>query len=114
MTDDLLKVSAEKIDDGVAVLTVTGELDRDTAGVLGAAAGKALDSGASRLVLALGGLTFCDSSGLRLFVELHKRTADAGGSLHLADVRPPVSTVLQVVNLHRMLAVHPTVQDALG
>jgi anti-sigma B factor antagonist len=114
MTDDLLQVRSERIDDRVTVLTVTGELDRDSADVLGTAAEDAVEEGASRLVLALGALTFCDSSGLRLLVELHKRTADRGGSLHLADVRPPVATVLHVVNLHRMLAVHPTVEDAIG
>ncbi|HEY0530445.1 MAG TPA: STAS domain-containing protein [Actinoplanes sp.] len=109
MTDELLQVSTQKVDGDVTVLTVTGELDRDSLHILGAAADDALATGATRLVLALGALTFCDSSGLRLFVELHKRT-----ELHLADVRPPVATVIQVANLQRMLALHPTVEDAIG
>jgi anti-sigma B factor antagonist len=113
MTEELLHVSAEKIDDRVTVLTVTGELDRDSVDVLGTAADAALDAGTTRLVVALGGLTFCDSSGLRLLVELHKQATDRGGSLHLADVQPPVATVIQVTNLNRMLAVHPTVEDAI-
>ena len=114
MTDDLLQVTADKVDDRVTVLTAVGELDRDSAHVLGAAARAALDAGATRLVLALGGLTFCDSSGLRLFVELHKEAAERGGALRLADVRPPVTTVIELVNLHRMLALHPTVEDAVA
>jgi anti-sigma B factor antagonist len=110
MTDEQhLRVRTEKVDDRVTVLTAAGELDRDTMAVLGAAAGAALDAGATRLVLDLAPLTFCDSSGLRLFVELHRRT-----SLHLAGVRPPVATVIQVVNLDRMLALHPTVEEAIG
>jgi anti-sigma B factor antagonist len=109
MTDEPLQVSTEKVDDRVTVLIATGELDRDTMRILGAAADAALEAGATRLVLDLGPLTFCDSSGLRLFVELHKRT-----DLRLADVRPPVATVIQVVNLHRMLALHPSVRDAIG
>jgi anti-sigma B factor antagonist len=113
MTDELLQVSVERLGERTAVLTAVGELDRDSMHVLGRAADEALADGATRLVLNLAALTFCDSSGLRLFVELHKRTADRGGSLHLADVRPPVETVIQVVNLERMLALHPTVKDAL-
>jgi anti-sigma B factor antagonist len=109
MTDDELRVRTARVDDQVTVLTVTGELDRDSMAVLGAAADAALAAGATRLVLDLGALTFCDSSGLRLFVELHKRTA-----VRLADVRPPVSTVIEAVNLERMLTLHPTVADALG
>jgi anti-sigma B factor antagonist len=109
MTDELLRVSAAQVDDRVTVLTATGELDRDSLQILEAAADAALTAGATRLVLDLSPLTFCDSSGLRLFVELHKRT-----DLRLADVRPPVDTVIKVVNLHRMLALHRTVEDAIG
>ncbi|MEV6850029.1 STAS domain-containing protein [Actinoplanes sp. NPDC051411] len=114
MTDDLLQVSTEKVGDSATVLTVRGELDRDSMHILGAAADAALDAGATRLVLALGGLSFCDSSGLRLFVEMHKRAADRGAALHLAELRPTVATIIQVVNLDRMLALHSTVQDAIG
>jgi anti-sigma B factor antagonist len=109
MTDDLLRVSAEKVGDRVTVLTAVGELDRDSMHVLGSAADAALEAGTTRLVLALGALTFCDSSGLRLFVELHKRT-----SLHLADLRSPVAAVIDATNLQRLLAIHPTVAEAIG
>jgi anti-sigma B factor antagonist len=114
VTDDLLRVTTEKVGDRATVLTVRGELDRDSLHILGPAADAALDAGATRLVLALDGLHFCDSSGLRLFVELHKRAAEHGGSLHLAGARPSVMKVIQVVNLHRMLALHPTIEDAVG
>jgi anti-sigma B factor antagonist len=109
MMDEPLRVRTEYIDDQVTVLTATGELDRDTTHILGDAADAALKEGTTRLIIDLSPLTFCDSSGLRLFVELHKRT-----DLRLADARPPVETVIQVVNLHRMLALHPTVRDAIG
>jgi anti-sigma B factor antagonist len=114
VTDDLLEVSTSKLEGGVCVLTVRGELDRDSTHILSAAADAALDSGTVRLVLALAELTFCDSSGLRAFVEVHRRAAGRGGSLHLAEMRPPVATIIQLVNLDRMLAVHPTVEDAIG
>ena len=109
MTDEQLRVTTERVGDRVTVLTATGELDRDSLPVLAAAADAALAAGATRLVLDLGPLTFCDTSGLRLFVELHKRT-----DLRLADARPPVATVIEVVNLDRMLALHATVAEAVG
>jgi anti-anti-sigma factor len=109
MTDEQLSITTERVDSRVTVLTATGELDRDSLPLLADAADAALAAGATRLVLDLAPLTFCDSSGLRLFVELHKRT-----DLRLADARPPVATVIQVVNLHRMLALHPTVAAALA
>jgi anti-anti-sigma regulatory factor len=33
----------------------------------------------------------CDSSGLKLFLQLHRRFARQGGSLHLAALLPPVA-----------------------
>jgi anti-anti-sigma factor len=109
MTDEPLHVRTEHVDDQITVLTATGELDRDTMHILGDAADAALNEpGTKRLILDLAPLTFCDSSGLRLFVELHKRT-----DLRLAGAKPPVATVIEVVNLNRMLALHPTVRDAI-
>jgi anti-anti-sigma factor len=114
VTDDLLQVSTEIVDGRVTVLAVRGELERDSMQILGAAADAALDAGTTRLVLDLAQLTFCDSSGLRLLVEVHRRAADRGASLHLAEVRPNIAKVIQLVNLDRMLAVHHTVESAIG
>ncbi|WP_250002957.1 STAS domain-containing protein [Actinoplanes sp. M2I2] len=113
MTDQLT-VTVGKADGRVTVLTVGGELDRDIAHVLEEAGRAALGSGVERLVLDLGGLAFCDSSGLRTFVLLHRLAGERGASLRLAEVHPPVSTVIAVVNLDRMLALYPSVEDALA
>ncbi|WP_250034216.1 STAS domain-containing protein [Paractinoplanes maris] len=113
MTEQLT-VTASNPDGRVTVLTVSGELDRDSVHELEQAGEAALRSGAERLVLDLHGLTFCDSSGLRVFVHLHRLADSEGASLRLAGATPPVSAVIGVVNLDRMLTLHPTVNDALS
>ena len=97
----------------VAVLSAAGEIDHDSRLVLADAAETALLDGHNRLVVDLTGVTFCDSGGLSLLVDLHKRTRAQGGHLRLAGVQPTVQAVLLATNLDRLLPVHPTVADAV-
>ena len=113
MTEQLT-VTVSKDDGRYTVLTVSGELDRDVTHTLEQAGETALTSGVERLVLDLRGVTFCDSSGLRVFVHLHRLAESRGASLRLAELHPPVSTVVEVVNLDRLLDLHPTVASALA
>jgi anti-sigma B factor antagonist len=111
---EVLTVTVREADGGATVLTVGGEIDLDSAHVLGTAGEEALLDGVAALVLDLRGVTFCDSTGLKTFVQLHRLAADRGASLRLAGAPRPVSTVIKAVNLDRMLALHPTIEDALN
>ena len=113
MTEQILTVSRADTTGPVPVLTVAGEIDHDSRDVLWDAANLALRDGGNRLVLDLGAVSFCDSGGLGLFLELHRLTTSRGGSLRLARVQPPVQMVLDVTNLDRLVRVDPTVEDAL-
>jgi anti-anti-sigma factor len=69
----------------VAIVLPRGELDYATAETLRAALDGVED--AERLVLDLRGLSFIDSSGLRLLVAVHRRARRDG--LHLSLIAPP-------------------------
>lgn len=71
---------------GTARLTVVGELDIATVGQLEREARRVLAQGVSRLIIDLSGLTFIDSSALRLFIVLNDLAA--GESWELSLVRP--------------------------
>jgi anti-sigma B factor antagonist len=95
------------------VLSAAGEIDHDSGDILGDAADAAFQAGRRRLVVDLSAVTFCDSGGLSVLVELHKRAAALGGELRLAGAQPPVTTVLLATNLDRLLRLHPTVDEAV-
>jgi anti-anti-sigma factor len=57
--------------------------------------------------------TFCDSSGIRVFLVAHDRAAADGGELRLAAVDPAVLRTLQLVGADRVLSIYPTVGEAL-
>jgi anti-anti-sigma factor len=113
MTEPILTVRRIDRTGPVPVLAPAGEIDHDSRAVLSDAAEDALAGGGSRLVIDMTGVSFCDSGGLSLLVDLHRRTSSRGGSLRLAGTRRPVLSVIQATNLHRLLHLDPTVDAAM-
>ncbi|HEV7528182.1 MAG TPA: STAS domain-containing protein [Solirubrobacteraceae bacterium] len=78
-------------DADAACLVLSGELDLATVPRVEQAVDAALARDVQTLVLDLSGLSFVDSSGLRLFVVLHQRAAAEGWGFSL--VRPQEQTM---------------------
>jgi anti-sigma B factor antagonist len=66
-----------------ALLTLTGEIDLDTAPALRDALARCLHDGVRTIDVDLSAVTFCDCSGLNTFLEAALLTGAAGGSLRL-------------------------------
>jgi anti-sigma B factor antagonist len=98
--------------DGVTIAELSGDLDLASAPVLREQLLGLLQPGASRLVLDLSRVTFCDASGLAVLVGASHRARLLEGFLRLAAVAPPVARVLHITGLHRHLSVYPTVPAA--
>ncbi|WP_306210464.1 STAS domain-containing protein [Actinoplanes sp. RD1] len=111
--DEILVVRTEDVEARIVVLTASGELDRDSVKFLTVAADEALGRGRDRVVLDVGRVTFCDSSGLSFVVGLHRRTAATGGVLRVACAQGIVLTALQISNLDRLLHLDPTLEAAM-
>ncbi|GHG06688.1 STAS domain-containing protein [Streptomyces zaomyceticus] len=89
-----------------AVVTVAGELDRDTQEPLRVALDEALDRRPERIVVDCGGLTFCDSTGLNLLLTARMDALEAGSGLELAALRPPVDRVFGITGVVAMFTVY--------
>ncbi len=91
-------------DGETARLALSGELDLATVPRVEQAVDEAkLAQGARTLIVDLSGLSFVDSSGLRLFVVLHQRSTAEGWRLSL--IRPPeqAMTIFRVSGLEENL-----------
>lgn len=97
---------------GATVVTLAGELGVDTAAEVGAAIEPLVRQRASRIVIDLSRLSFCDSIGLSTFVDAHRRCAATGGYLALAAPSPFMRKLLDVVGVVRRVPVYPTVTAA--
>ncbi|RZU23874.1 STAS domain-containing protein [Streptomyces sp. BK239] len=100
--------------DGVDVVSPRGEIDHDT-GRLFRAALEATDGwGGGRMVVDLSEVTFMDSTGVNVLVTAHHAALAGGGRLRLAVPRGPVLRVLELVGLDGVIAICPTVEEALA
>jgi anti-sigma B factor antagonist len=98
----------------VVVVSVAGELDMATAPGLQDQITDLLEKGRSRLVFDLSELSFCDSTGLSVFVRARNSADEAGGVVRLAAPRRGVLRILEVSGLVEVLQTHPTVDEAVA
>ena len=96
-----------------AVLTVVGEVDFGTAGSLADEAITATSGDTAHLVIDLGGVTFLDSSGLKVLVSTRKRAEQAGQSMSLVAVPRVVMRVLTVTALDKAFTFYDSVDDVV-
>lgn len=83
------------------VLKLAGELDMATAPVVA----ERLDGCDGSVELECSGLTFVDSSALRLFLAVHRECQDRGASLTIVNPSPRVTQLLALTGLDSVLVV---------
>ncbi|GIF77645.1 STAS domain-containing protein [Asanoa siamensis] len=108
-----LTVGTEQRGD-VVVVSVGGELDMATAPQLQDQITDLLDRGLSRLVFDLTEVSFCDSTGLSVFVRAKNGTDEAGGVVRLAAPQRGVRRILEVSGLVEVLHTYQTVDEAVA
>lgn len=108
-----LTVQSEQRAD-VVVISVSGELDMATAPQLQAPITELLEQGHNRLVFDLAEVSFCDSTGLSVFVRAKNSCDDADGDVRLAAPQRGVLRILEVSGLVEVLPTHATVDEAVA
>ncbi|MFF3617019.1 STAS domain-containing protein [Streptomyces sp. NPDC002580] len=94
------------------VLEIIGELDYASATqLLDQLAVLTLQPG-QRLVLDLGGMDFCDSSGISAMIAARNLAHAAQADIALAAAPAHTQRVLRIVGLDRVLPVHPDIDAA--
>jgi stage II sporulation protein AA (anti-sigma F factor antagonist) len=99
--------------DGIRVLTLAGEIDRDTGQTLR----QALDASATphpRIVVDLSRVTFMDSTGINILISAHRSLTEAGGWIRLAAPTEAVLRLLQIVGVDTVIDCRETLRQALS
>jgi anti-sigma B factor antagonist len=113
MANAVLELSMRDVQTDTAVITAVGDIDYGSHALLRDIAGEALANNRTRLVLELSGVRICDSTGLSVFVYLHRQTTARGGWFRIAGPRPLLISTLAITYLDRLLPVYETVDAAL-
>ncbi|MYW05944.1 STAS domain-containing protein [Streptomyces sp. SID3343] len=111
MTD--FRLTTQHTDGDLALAHIVGELDIATAPRLRAQALALIEQGHRHLILDLGGVTFCDSSGFNALVGIFRCAKTADGTLVLAAVPDRLERLLDLTGLSTLLPAHPTAAHAL-
>ncbi|GGX81058.1 STAS domain-containing protein [Streptomyces fructofermentans] len=94
------------------VLKVLGELDYDNAPELSELVPTIPLRPGQCLVLDLGGMVFCDSSGLSALIAAHRHTQAARADIALAAVPAHTLRILRIVGLDQIFPIHPDTASA--
>jgi len=113
------EASAAKLDDGVCVIAVRGELDLSTASDLERPLEDAVSSGDASVLIDLTECEFIDSTGIALIVRAWQRldrTADGEGSgqVVISSDNDQVRRVLEITGLELSIPIHSTRDQALA
>jgi anti-anti-sigma factor len=95
-----VEIDVAGADEGVSVVELTGEIDLSTAPRLRAELQAVIFTSAPKeLVLDLEGVSFIDSSGVRVLIEAQRSQRDRDASLILENVPESARLVLEVSGL---------------
>jgi anti-anti-sigma factor len=100
-----LSISSERGNADEVIISLVGDVDMLTVGQLSAAVNEALTGRPSRVLLDMGGVTFCDSQGLGTLVVLSRAAASARSLLVLTNVADFLLRVLEVTGLRSALMI---------
>ncbi|GHG12588.1 MULTISPECIES: STAS domain-containing protein [Amycolatopsis] len=96
-----------------AVVTVAGELDVATAPRFRAGVAALALARGQVLVVDLGGVTFCDSSGISALIAARNVAEAAGADIALAAVPARLSRTFGLIGLADFFPIYPSAEDAL-
>ena len=99
--------------DGVAVVSVTGEVDVSTAPRLRQQLVETATSGHERVVVDLSAVDFLDSTGLGVLVSGLKRFRTLGGDLLLVCPNARIAKVFEITGLTKVFSMRSSVEEAV-
>ncbi len=98
--------------DSYTLVTLAGESDLNTSDQLRDVLLAEADRDALRMIVELSGLSFIDSTGLGVLVDVYKRLGERGGELALVSPQPAVARVLTISGFARLARVYDSVEKA--
>ena len=100
--------------DNVTVVRLEGNLDTNTSTEAQDYLNKAIDDGATKVVVTFDKVDFVSSAGLRVLLATAKRLSGTGGSLRVCGLNETVNEVFEISGFSTILDVFPAETDALS
>jgi anti-sigma B factor antagonist len=96
------------------VITLPAEIDATNAEELSGELLRVLDEGPAVIIADMSATVFCDSSGIRMLLQAHRRAAEAGARLRVTAGAYAVRRMLELTAADQMIDVCPDLRAALA
>ncbi|WP_051261359.1 STAS domain-containing protein [Desulfovibrio inopinatus] len=113
MTEHTLMITHSQVG-LVAVVSMTGRFDAQSAGAAKKALLEDIDSEILRIVVDLSGVDFMDSSGVGALVFVFRALKERHAEMKFCGLRDKLKTIFTMTKLHTIFDIHPNVEDALA
>lgn len=108
-----LTISLRRLEDGLAVLSLEGELDFASGSELRHELSRIATERQPRVVVEVSGVTFIDSTGLNTLASGARTFEEKHGVLVVAGASEHVRYVFEIVHIGDTVCVTPTLDEAL-
>jgi anti-sigma B factor antagonist len=109
-----IQVASDWRPGSVAVVSVSGEIDAYSAGILRRELLGVIGVGAQVVVVDLDAATFVDSITLGVLLGAFRRLQNRHGELRVACANPVIRRIFEITQLDRVLALYPSRDEALA
>lgn len=113
IAQDPLSVEVTLPREDVALLTVEGYLDVDTATEFQHHLANQLHHGRRHFLLDLSAVPFMDSSGMNIILRVYQEARELPGSVHIISPAPAVRRILDLTGVSITVPVSESVDEAL-
>lgn len=96
------------------IVSVSGKLDALSASEYEKSVAQLIADGKIYLVVDFAELSYISSAGLRVLLSTAKQLKPKGGAAVFANLQEGVRDVLEMTGFSSILAIHPSVEDALA
>ena len=107
-------VKTQQVQDGVHVISLTGEVDLYTAPEFKQELLEVIAAGTTHVVVDFTDTTFIDSTTLGVLVGGVKRLRPTGGQLSLVCSDRNITKIFEITGLDRVFTIHETRDEALS
>jgi anti-sigma B factor antagonist len=109
-----LLVDSAPIENGVAIVRLSGEADLHTAPILREALSQAIESDPGLLVVDMTGVSFIDSMMLGVLLSATRRARPTGTEIRIVVDDPHVRRIFELTLLDHVMQLYPSVDIALA
>jgi anti-anti-sigma factor len=95
------------------IVNIEGRVDTTNAGEFESDIAEAVDNGTNILILNCSGLNYISSSGLRVFLIIHKRLLAKNGELRLCSLQTGIKEIFDISGFSSIFSIYPDQESAV-